>query len=554
MKARARAVVAIMTFTALGCGSSTPPPPKPPLGPPRVERGQIEIAALLGDAPKRAVAQGAGPHVIVASSVVGEGERVGAFVEATDDACLLAYARGSASIEDIDIYALSDDGSPIALDESPEPRPSILICPPRPRRFYVALEAATGAGLAVLVAHQVPRAKAKAVALAFGARGALGVSARAEAFPGLADALAERRRVLGGTWEESKRGSVAVDTTAPSYVAISAGAGDCLDVLVVPNDDVGLVDVELYDDEGRQVAKARGAAETRAVAFCTEETFAGSLRLRSHVGQGACGYVVSRTAASFAKEARARPDVAFHGVPLPLADAEKSRSEALSKAGYAAPTSTSRGTLTSSKILSRYEELRAPCSRIDVVAGAPLRRSSVAVWSAQGTLLGEGDGLLGGVAYACGRGRARIDLEGRGGGGPFALTVRPVPWTGPELVSAPLAGSRMLSRASRGPNELFEGTAVGLRALSLSATTLAGLTEDVAPGACLAAYLGIEGAGNGVTLRATDDKTGEEIDRAHGEVSAGVVVCAAAKPLRVKLEARTSIGAASGVIGLRKLP
>jgi len=549
-----RSALVLGALALAACGGSRPPAVKPPLGPPRVEAGQIELATLLGDAPKRATAQGAGPHVVVASSVVAEGERVGAFVEATDDACLLAYARGSASIEDLDIYALSDDGSPIALDESPEPRPAILVCPPRPRRFYVALEAATGGGLAVLVAHQVPRARAKAVAVALGARGALGVAARAEAFPGLGDALAERRRALGGTWEESKRGSVAVDTSAPSYVAISAGAGDCLDVLVVPNDDVGLVDVDLFDDEGRQVAKARGAAETRGVVFCTEETFAGTLRLRSHVGQGACGYVVSRANASFAKEARVRPEVAFHGVPLPLAEAEKARAEALTKAGYAAPSSTSRGSASSAKMVSRNEELRAPCSRIDVIAGAPLRRASVEVWSAQGALLGESDGLLGGVVYACGPGRARVDIEARGGGGPYALTVRPVPWGGAPLVAAPLAASRMLSRASRGPHELFEGTAVGVRALALSATSLAGFSEEIAPGACLSVTLGVEGTGAGVTLRATDERTGEELDRAHGEVSAGVTVCAATKALRVKLEARTSLGAGSAVVGLRKLP
>lgn len=541
-------------FVLSGCGAPAVAPNKAPLGPPRVERGQIELGALLGDAPKRAMAQGAGPHVVVASSVVGEGERLGAFVEATDDACLLAYARGSASIEDLDIYALSDDGSPIALDESPEPRPAILVCPPRPRRFYVALEAATGAGLAVLVAHQVPRAKAKAVAVALGARGALGVAARAEAFPGLDALVAERRRTLGGAWEESKRGSVAVDTTAPSYVAISASAGDCVDVLVVPNDDVGLVDVELFDDEGRQVGKARGAAETRAIAFCTEETFAGTLRLRSHVGQGACGYVVSRANASFAKEARTRPDVAFHGVPLALADAEKARSEALAKAGYASAPTAIRGTLTASKIISHFQDLRGACTRVDVVAGSPLRRSAIEVWSAQGSLLGEGEGLLGGVAYACGRGRARIDLEGRGGGGPYALTVRPVPWTGSELTSAPLAASRMLARASRGPHDTFEGTAAGLRAVALSPTSLTGFSEDVAPGSCLAAYLGIEGAGGGVTLRAVDEKTNEEIDRAHGDVSAGVLACATTKALRVKLEAHTSVGSAAGVVGLRKLP
>ena len=554
---RVRSIVAAVACAALvgsGCGpQATSTWPKPLVAPP-VEKGSLDLAKLLGDAPARAAAQGAGPLSIVASGLVGEGERLGAFVEASDDTCLLAYARGSTSLEDLDLFALTDDGSPIALDDSPDPRPAILVCPPRPRRFYVALRAASGEGLAVLVAHNVPRARAKSVGLALGARGALGAPKRAEMFPGFDDALRQHRRALGGTWEESKRGAVGVDTLAPSYVAVTAAAGDCFDVLIVPNDDVGLVDVDLLDDEGRQVARARGAAEARSMVVCSEESFAGSLRLRSHVGQGACGFVVSRAPASFAKEARTRPEVALHGVPIPLGEAERARAEALAKSGYAAPTTTARGALSPAKITSRYEDFQAPCSRIDLVAGSPLRRSNVEVWSAQGGLLGEGDGMLGGVAFVCAKGRARIDLEGRGSGGPYALTVRPVPWAGRELLAAPLAASRMLSRASRGPHELFDGTATGLRSLALSATTLATFTDDIAPGACTGAYVGIEGTGQGVTLRIVDDKTGEELDRAHGEVSAGVVACAGTRGTRARFEARTSTGAAAAVVGLRKLP
>lgn len=554
MTSRKLSAPLLVALCALSCGA---PPVAPrttrPLVAPVVEKGSIDILRLMGDAPKRAIAQGAGPSSIVASGLVAEGERLGAFVEATDDTCLVAYARGSTSVEDLDLFALTDDGSPIALDEGPDPRPAVLVCPPHPRRFYLALQAATGEGLAVLVAHNVPRARAKAVAIALGARGAFGAPKRAEMFPGLDDAVREHRRVLGGAWEESKRGNVLVDTQAPSYVAVTAAAGDCFDLLLFPNDEVGLVDADLLDDEGRQVARARGAGETRSIVVCSEETFTGTLRLRSHVGQGACAYVLSRSAASFAKEAHTRPEVVLHGVPLPLADAEKARSEALTKAGYAVATTTTRGALTSAKITTRYEELRAPCSRIDLVGGAPLRRSVVEVWSTQGSLLGEGDGLLGGVAFACAKGRVRIDLEGRGSGGPYALSVRPVPWVGPELTASPLAASRMLSRASRGPHELFEGSAAGLHSLPLSSTSLAGFTEDVAPGACLSAHVGIEGVGQGVTLRAADGATGEELDRAHGELAAGVSVCAAARALKVRFEVRLSSGTATAIVGLRKL-
>jgi hypothetical protein len=111
----------------------------------------------------------------------------------------------------------------------------------------------------------------------------------------------------------------------------------------------------------------------------------------------------------------------------------------------------------------------------------------------------------------------------------------------------------MLSRASSGPNELFDGSPVAVRALSLSDTTLASTVEDVPAGACLGAYLGMEGHATGVTLRAVDDKTQDELDRAHGEVSAGVRACAGPKGARVRFEARTSSGTSKAVLGLRKL-
>ena len=555
-----RGVVLALGFAAhaaaAGCHApraAGPPAPRP-LAPPRVIAGAPDVKKLLGDSATRATDLGAGPVAIVASGLVSEGERLGAFVEAADDACLLVYGRAAAAVEDIDLVALTDDGSPLALDESPDPRPTVLVCPPHPRRFYVALQVAQGDGLAVIAAHAVPRALAGRVGVGMGARGALGAPKRADDWPYLDDLLRDHRRALGGVWEEMKRVAAPVDTRAPAYVAVSGGPSECLDLLLVPDDDVGLVEAELTDEDGRQVARARGAAEARSLVVCTDAPLTGSLRLRSHVGQGSVAVVISRASAEFAKEARSRPEFAHHGVALPLADALRKRAAALAQAGYAPASSVRRGELPAARILSISDTVQAECSRLDLVAGAFVRRAQLEVWGAGGELLGAAEGAAGAVVFVCAgaKARVRVDVESRGSGGPFALEVRPALWSGPELTAAPLAASRMLARAAGGEHELMEGSAVGLRKLALDATHLTPLTEDVPAGGCLRAYVGIEGPGQGLELRLFDAASGAELDRAHGESSGGVSACARGAALKVRLEARAAQGAVTAVVGLRK--
>lgn len=550
----ALALASLVSMAGCHAAPAAGPPAARPLAPPRVIAGAPDVKKLLGDAAARATDLGAGPVAIVASGLVSEGERLGAFVEAADDACLLVYGRAATAVEDIDLVALTDDGSPLALDESPDPRPTVLVCPPHPRRFYVALQVAQGDGLAVIAAHAVPRALAGRVGVGMGARGALGAPKRADDWPYLDDLVRDHRRALGGSWEETKRVAVPVDTRAPAYVTVSGGPSECLDLLLVPDDDVGLVEAELSDADGRQIARARGAAEARSLVVCTDAPLTGSLRLRSHVGQGSVAVVMSRASAEFAKEARSRPEFAHHGVALPLPEALRKRATALAQAGYAPATASRRGDLPAAKIVSIFETLKTECARVDLVAGAPVRRAQLEAWGAGGELLGAAEGPAGAVAFVCAGAKARVrfDLESRGAGGPFALEVRPALWSGAELSAAPLAASRMLARAAAGEHELIEGTAVGLRKLTLDATHLATLTEDVPAGGCLHAFVGIEGPGQGVELRLFDAASGAELDRAHGESSGGVSACVRGAALKVRLEARAGQGAVTAVVGLRR--
>ena len=56
---RARFVAALALAGFFGCGGAPAPKPPPSIAPPKVEPGSIDVLSLVGDAPKRALANGA---------------------------------------------------------------------------------------------------------------------------------------------------------------------------------------------------------------------------------------------------------------------------------------------------------------------------------------------------------------------------------------------------------------------------------------------------------------------------------------------------------------
>ena len=480
---------------------------------------------------------------------------MGAFVEVPDEQCLLAYARGSPSLEDLDIIALSDEGSPVALDEGPDPRPALLVCPPHPRRLYVAVQAALGEGLAVVAAHMVPRDRSQAVAAALGARGSGASPRRADAWPGLDELVRARRRALGGTWEETRRVAVPVDVGAPAYTSVSIAAGECMDVFFVPDDDVGALDAELLDTEGRAVARARGGGDTRGLTVCSGTSLSGSLALRPHAGNGMVAVVMARSPDTFPLEGRVRPDFVAYAAAEPIDAATRGRNEALRAAGLGAPIATKSGFLGSSRRQTTWLDLTAACSRLDIVPGAPVGRVLAEAWDDLGSLLGSAENPSGTVLFVCAKGRVRLDLEGRSAPGPFAVLVRPAGWVTSELGAHPLAASRLLARSARGPRSLFEGAALSVRSIALSSARLSSLEDEVPAGSCLQFTIGVEGDGSGVDLRIVDARSADEIDRGHGETAAGARACASgAAPIRVRVEARSGHGQLHALLGTRRTP
>jgi hypothetical protein len=541
---------------AAGCAPRGRGPAPGPLGPPRVVPGELDAKVLLGDMPARAAKLGAGPMAVVASGQMVEGERLGAFVEVPLDVCLLAYGRGSSSIEDIDIAAFADEGNPIAVDEGPDPRPTLLLCPPHPDRVYVAAHVASGEGLVTIASHLVPRERAQDVARGLGAKGGLvGAPRPADAWPGLDDRVRAHRRALGGTWEEIRRVAVTLDSRSNSFVSVPLEADQCVDALVVPDEDVALLEVELLDGDGRAVARAREAGADRYVTVCSPFAFTGSLAIRPHVGRGLAAIALARGRGEVARDLTNRAEVVWAAPVLTLDAVQSSRSAALAKAGYAAPTMTTKGSLLLGRRSSVSLDLGPQgggCARVDVIAGAPLALVEARVWDDAGTLVTSGEGADGATLFACSHGKARLDLETHGRPGPFAVQVRKERWRDGVFAAHPLAAARMLARAAVGPAKVHEGNATGARKIAVEASKLVTWEVSVPASQCLRVAAGAEGDGTGLELRVFDAASGEEIDRSHAAHEAAVRACAGSSATRaVRVEIRATTGRLDVIVGER---
>lgn len=544
----------------VGCGSAAPSA-KGPLGPPHVAAGELDARILLEDLPDRARKLGAGPVSIIASGEVTEGERTGAFVDIGEGACLLAYGRASSSLEDIDVAAFGEEGNPVASDEGPDAHPAVVVCPPHASRVYVVVHAASGEGLVALAAQQVPRERAADLARAFSARGGAGQGAHAaDAWPGLEDHVRAHRDALGGKWEEVRRVAVTLDARAPTLVGFSIEQGQCLDVMVVPDEDVALVELEAQDGEGRLIARSREAGRDRALTICSPLTFDGSFVLRPHVGNGIAAVVIARAPADHLRDPSNRAQLAWTSATGSVDVNKAARDSELVKSGYGAATSTSNGTLalghrsTVALDFSSKKAKSAICSRVDVVGGEPLALVDAEIWSAAGELVTRAQGSSSATVFSCSHPQAEIDLEARGRPGPYSILARPEPWSDALFTAHPIAAARMLSASTSGTSSHIEGTAIAVKTFTLDATHRARFDESVKAGQCLDIAVGGEGEGTFLDVRVADAGTSEELDRDSGAFGARVRACAPSnQPRAVRVELRAT-GKMTAVVGERSRP
>jgi hypothetical protein len=549
--------VAVLAGALAGCGlfqarGAAPASATSSPGAPRVTPGELDARMLLGELPARATRLGAGVPSLVTSAEASDNEWVGGFVDVPKDDCLLGYARGSTSIEDVDVAIYSDEGTQLAVDEGRDVHPTVLLCPPHPERVYVAAHVVDGEGFVVVGAQLVAKERAVVVARGLGARGGTIDGPRpAEAWPGLEDAVRVHRLALGGAWEEFKRVAMSVDARAATYVSFPIEADQCVDAVIVPDDDVALLDVEAMDGEGRIVARARDGTGPRTLTVCSPSAMPGTLAVRPHVGRGLAAVVLARARSEVARDLSTRPEIAWAAAQQPIEAARHARDTLLAKSGYQEPVATKTGTLTLGRRVTVPLDLKAlggACARVDVVAGAPLGLLAASIWDDAGALLASGEASTSLALFACAHGSARLELETRGRPGPFVVTLRQERWRDAAFGTHPLAASRMLARAAAGPDMLLEGKGA-VRGVALDAAHEVSWTTSVPAGRCLRVTVGVQGEGAGVDLRASDPVDGSDVDRAEAAHAAGVRACAPADaPRTVRFDLRASAGRLDAVV------
>jgi hypothetical protein len=535
--------VILLALTSCGGARLAAPPASAPMHAPVVLAGTLDGLVLLHDPSLRATAAGAGPVSVVVTGEAAERERLGAFVEVPENACLLAYGRASSSLEDLDLAAFSEDGTPAAVDDAPDAHPTLLLCPPHPLRVYLAAVAASGEGLVAVGAQLVPLARAAAVGKIMEAHGTRTASTRAaEAWPGLDDHVRHHHEALGGKWEVLRKIAIAVDARLPAVVAFPMEPDGCTDALIVPDDDVNSLEVEVLDDRGRMVARGSTGARDRWVTVCSPVGWTGTLTVRPHAGLGLVAVVLARGRADIAKDLEARPDIAWFAAVGSVDQVRARREAVLRAAGYgpaAGSESTSLGIGSTRSVLVGLGRARG-CTRVDVLGGAPTALISVTAWDEAGHELSSAEGSSSATLFTCGRDKVRFDLDARARAGPVTMMWHPEPWTDPALEAHPVAAARMLTRMTSGDLSLLEGRALGARGFTAEAGHESSWSEIIPPGACLRVVAGADGDGLGLVGRVMDAANGDELDRAHAAQSFALRACApdsAPRPVIVSLVA-----------------
>ena len=211
------------------------------------------------------------------------GDRFSSVVEVDERDCLLLMARASEKIADLDLYAYSEDGTVLNVDDRPDAKPTILICPPHPRHIYVTARIATGQGTVAIGAHRVTLDKSNPVRHALQISSSQQNSEQADvAQPDLEARVLTHHEAIGGKWITVAQSSITVDSRVPTVSGLLIQNDTCLDMLVVPSPQVFALDIELLDTNGRTLGRAPIADRERWLIACSHERRPVALQISTH--------------------------------------------------------------------------------------------------------------------------------------------------------------------------------------------------------------------------------------------------------------------------------
>jgi hypothetical protein len=532
-------VVALAALAFACAGKAGAPASAPPrFG--KVE-GQPDTRAWLKPAPG-----GDAQVVAVQGGVVGD--RVTTLIEVPEGDCVVAIARATGTVDDIDLFAYGEDGAVLGSDESADKTPALLVCPPHPRRLLLMARIAAGYGFVAIGIQRVSVSEAPRAAAIYGVHYRPGeIAKRLTVWPGLDEAVEAHRRRIGGRWIDVRRVQVPLDARTPTRISAAVDAERCLDALVLPSDEVSSLDGVLAGEDGKVLGRAENSGRERSLVVCSPTPTNVTLELRPRAGIGVAVVLLSRSVEGTEPDIDAetlRLDVFAFGS---VAEERKQRDAALTALGYTAPRVVAAGTLPLGRRLTFPLELPDGCVRLEWVSGAPLRGVEAWLYGPDGGLLATDNGKTPRLFHCGPAVAARLDVGTLSRPGPFALEQYAEPGTPKVLEKYPLAANRLLARMVEG-GLITRARQVGaVYTLDVTNTALARQDLTLPFGRCLDATVALGPGAAGVELRLVR-KDGTELALGRGETATSVHACAvdAAAGSAPELVAELRVTAGSG--------
>ncbi len=475
------------------------------------------------------------------------GDRVAALVDLPVDSCAVFIARGTDTIEDLDLSAYGEDGAVLGMDEGPDKTPALLICPPHPARVYIAARIASGQGLVAVGVERMPPKDAERAASAYHARHGQGDGdARLTAWPGLAERIAEHRQRLGGSWQDVRRVAVPLDARIPTRISATVEENRCLSALVLASDELSHLELSAQDENGQILGRAAALGRDRSLVVCSPVGSTLTFELRPQGGRGIAVLVLSQSAPGTANDIDDAWRIERYEAGS-LDDARQKTAARLEGLGYPKAKVLKTGALQPGRLDSASFALPKGCARLDILSAAPVRDVSARLWSADDSLIAESEQHASPVLFACsGGGTARLDTESLSRPGEYSVEMRVEPEIPSLLQGSPLAAGRLLTHMLE-HGLIRSGAQAGkVTHHDLSPEHLDHEDLLVPVGRCMEVTLALGPGSTGAEVRLLNNDTGEELTLARGTVVTSARVCALDGSTGGTLHARAEFRVSAG--------
>jgi hypothetical protein len=484
---------------------------------------------------------------VVAVEAGVAGDRVAALVDLPEQSCAVFIARGTDTVDDLDLMAYGEDGAVLGMDEGPDKTPAVLLCPPHPARVYVSARIAAGHGLVAVGVERLPPKDAELAALKYHARhGQTDGDSRLAAWPGLAERIAEHRRQLGGKWQDVRRVAVPLDARIPTRLSATVEADRCLHALVLASDELSHIELSVLDENAQIIGRAAALGRDRSLIVCSPQTSTVSLELRPQGGRGLAVLVLSQSEPGTANDIDDAWRIERYATGS-LDEVRQKNAARLEGLGYPNAKVVKTGSLQPGRLDSAAFALPKGCSRLDVLAGAPMRDMSVRLWGADDSLIAESNDRAAPVLFACSAGGpVRLDTESLASPGTYSVELRAEPEIPAILPGSPLAAGRLLTHMLD-HGLIRSGAQAGkVTRHDLSPDHLESEELLVPLGRCVELTLALGAGSTGAEVRLIDSTSGEELALARGTHVTSARACAVDARSGGTVHARAELRVAAG--------